>query len=260
MWTFFEPFLTIFEPFLDHFWTVFRPYFRPKLTQMGLFYFEMCLAQNVVFLSIYRRYWQHLSIHIYPYINILTHQPPLLSPPTHPPHLQNGGCRPTGTDLIVHTDTAAVAETALRSLNYHSGILFLEELLVVAERIHHAPAKGQGAKAGGEDWGVYGGVRAVWRQLSALYGSLGENDILLGLAEKVSSRARETREAIDAEVSGNHRLAIVKYGALLEAAAAQEERGRGGRGGRDRDSGWGMDSQDDSADKDNAMMEEDDSQ
>ena len=114
---------------------------------------------------------------------------------------------------------------------------------------------GVGVGKGWGDWGVHGGVRAVWRQLSSLYGSLGEKDILLGLAEKVSSRSRETREAIDAEVSGDHRLAIVKYAALLEAAAAQEEKGRGKR---DRDSGWGMDSQRDSAGNNDAMQEEED--
>ena len=79
------------------------------------------------------------------------------------------------------------------------GILYLEELLAIATRIESAPHAGTGAKTsgtakataerggggGGGGDGVYGGTTAVWRQLSKLYGALGDNDVLLGLAEKV---------------------------------------------------------------------------
>ena len=60
--------------------------------------------------------------------------------------------------------------------------------------------------------------KIIWRQLSRLYTVLGETDILLGLAERVSTYPLETRRAIDAEVCGDYRRAVELYGDLLEKA------------------------------------------
>ena len=73
--------------------------------------------------------------------------------------------------------------------------MYLEELLAIAARIETAPHPGTGARASASASAsakttaeeVYGGATAVWRQLSKLYGALGDNDVLLGLAEKVGA-------------------------------------------------------------------------
>jgi hypothetical protein len=67
----------------------------------------------------------------------------------------------------------------------------------------------------------------VWRQLSVLYSALGENDILLGLAERVGAYPRQTRRAIDAEVCGDYRKAVLLYGELFDLA---RKRYRGSKG------------------------------
>jgi hypothetical protein len=159
-----------------------------------------------------------------------------------PRHTRNKGARPQGQGLLSFTPVEAVAEAALKSLNFHAGIQYLEGLLLVTARIKKCPVpkaaggkKGRRGSAPAEEMQIVGAEelpevrdeRIVWRQLSVLYSALGENDILLGLAERVGAYPRQTRRAIDAEVCGDYRKAVLLYGELFDLA---RKRYRGSKG------------------------------
>ena len=153
-----------------------------------------------------------------------------------PRHTRNKGARPQGQGLLSCAPVEAVAEAALKSLNFHAGIQYLEGLLLTTARIRKCPvprpAGGKKAKRSSlpltvEDMQVQADAeghlelrdeKVVWRQLSVLYSALGENDILLGLAERVGAYPRHTRRAIDAEVCGDYRKAVHLYGELFDLA------------------------------------------
>ena len=158
-----------------------------------------------------------------------------------PRHTRNKGARPQGQGLLSFTPIEAVAKAALKSLNFHAGIQYLEGLLLVTARIKKCPIpkaaggkKGRKSTAPVEDMQVQVGTeglpevrdeKIVWRQLSVLYSALGENDILLGLAERVGAYPRQTRRAIDAEVCGDYRKAVSLYGELFDLARKRYELG-----------------------------------
>ena len=108
-------------------------------------------------------------------------------------------------------DPAAVAEASLQSLNYHAGILLLEEMLLLDEARAQARgrpypvaggansgglgaagrkrSRGGGASAGEGPLGVGaegggGAQQDVWLQLSRLYAALGEDAVLVGLSAR----------------------------------------------------------------------------
>ena len=104
--------------------------------------------------------------------------------------LRHDGGRPAGEGLLVHADTAGAAACAVASLNFHAGALYLEEHLAISERVRAAkPAAGAAVAAvvaaDGSVFAAPRGPQHVWRQLSRLYGMMGDSDVLLGLAEKV---------------------------------------------------------------------------
>jgi hypothetical protein len=132
-----------------------------------------------------------------------------------------------------------VATSALRSLNYHSGIVLLEELLLAARgdmssatALARLKGKGKGARragaaeAGGDDddrTGGYDGANAdAWLQLSRLYGALGEKDVLVGLSAR-AARDPGTNVALDLEIGGNYSDAIKEYNRLIQAHMDDDE-------------------------------------
>lgn len=151
-----------------------------------------------------------------------------------PRHTRNKGARPQGQNLLSFAPIEAVADAALKSLNFHAGIQYLEGLLLVISRIKKCPTpkaaggkKGRRGSAPAEEMQLLMGgdghvevrdEKIVWRQLSVLYSALGESDILLGLAERVGAYPRQTRRAIDAEVCGDYRKAVSLYGELFDLA------------------------------------------
>ena len=152
----------------------------------------------------------------------------------------NNGMIPQGGDLFVFFSTLEITEIAMKSLNYHAGIQYLESLLIVSNRINECIRTTQEKKKlnygikvankkefsskknennnnndNNETFSTVRDNRIVWQQVSRLYSALGENDILLGLAERVSAYPKKTRKAIDAEVSGDFRGAVELYADLL---------------------------------------------
>ena len=103
---------------------------------------------------------------------------------------------------IFALEPAVVAESSLRSLNYQSGIVLLEEMLLVrrGDLKMGLAAKKAIAKTGKTAPGVAGGGGAdttmtaadsraydeansdSWLQLSRLYAALGEKDVLVGIS------------------------------------------------------------------------------
>ena len=155
----------------------------------------------------------------------------------------NNGMIPQGRDLFVFFSTVDITEIAMKSLNFHAGIQYLESLLIVLSRINECVRTTQEKKKSNNE-GKIGNKkelssknnnnnsnntdndndntlctildnRIIWQQISRLYGALGENDILLGLAERVSAYPKRTRKAVDAEVSGDFREAVKIYADLL---------------------------------------------
>jgi DNA-PKcs, CC5 len=162
---------------------------------------------------------------------------------------KNKGVKPWGTELFSFSSVEEITEISLKSLNFHSGIQYLESLLLISKRIQQCPhqdttlLKKKGRKSvtlsqnnndnnnnnnDNNDNNNNNNTtnttpnneprdeRTIWLQLSRLYSALGENDILLGLAERVGSFPHQTRRAIDAEVSGDYRKAVQLYGDLFD--------------------------------------------
>lgn len=100
-------------------------------------------------------------------------------------------------------DAVVVADASLRSLNYHSGILLLEEILLLRMKANaHAEQEYDEANEG------------EWLQLSRLYAALNEKDVLVGLSKR-SAKHEETREALKYEQMGNFSKAIGVYNKLI---------------------------------------------
>ena len=162
---------------------------------------------------------------------------------------ENKGLKPWGLELFSFSSVEEITEISLKSLNFHSGIQYLESLLLISKRIQQCPnqdttlLKKKGRKSvtlsQNDDDNNYDNSdkndnntnknntnitpnneprdeRTICLQLSRLYSALGENDVLLGLAERVGSFPHQTRRAIDAEVSGDYRKAVQLYGDLFD--------------------------------------------
>ncbi|CAM9285642.1 unnamed protein product [Discosporangium mesarthrocarpum] len=118
-----------------------------------------------------------------------------------------------------------VADTSISSLNLHSGILLLEEALVRSKVRTLAAAKTSYAnpRGRGRAQTTAGGVEAErveseadqdhWLQLSRLYATLGERDVLVGLSAR-ASRLERTREALEEELTGDYAAALGVYSDL----------------------------------------------
>lgn len=98
-----------------------------------------------------------------------------------------------------------ISSTAIASLNYHGGILLLEEQLL---------AKYQASSDEGEDANRF---EQIWINLARLYSTLEEKDMIMGLLFQIS-RLHDTRKALDAEIRGDYPLAVTTYNRLLEAS------------------------------------------
>ncbi|CAM9159135.1 unnamed protein product, partial [Hapterophycus canaliculatus] len=135
-----------------------------------------------------------------------------------------------------------VASTALSSLNIHSGILLLEDSIMRTGR-ERAAAVGtsevasgassvgrggqqhrrrRGAKGAENTYGKLNvamdlekGQQDSWLQLSKLYAALGERDALVGVAAR-ASKSKETRHALEAELSGDYESALENYRELMD--------------------------------------------
>lgn len=107
-------------------------------------------------------------------------------------------------------DAVVVADASLRSLNYHSGILLLEEILLLRmSSVAHLEQEYDEANEG------------EWLQLSRLYAALNEKDVLVGLSKR-SAKHEETREALKFEQMGNFNKAIGVYNKLISRQAQYE--------------------------------------
>jgi hypothetical protein len=165
-------------------------------------------------------------------------------------------------------EPSVVAESSLRSLNYQSGILLLEEMLLVrrgdlsiaqamatlqraraaAHQAAHGPASAKAAstsssrrgasseaaaaEAEGEGGGRgYDGANSDgWLQLSRLYAALGEKDVLVGLSLRAAQH-EGTHEALRLELAGQHASAITCYNKLLTRQELLLRKQKGGGGG-----------------------------
>jgi hypothetical protein len=163
-------------------------------------------------------------------------------------------------------EPSVVAESSLRSLNYQSGILLLEEMLLVrrgdlsiaqamatlqraraaAHQAAHGPASAKAASTSSSRRGASseaaategeGGGRGYdgansdgWLQLSRLYAALGEKDVLVGLSLRAAQH-EGTHEALRLELAGQHASAITCYNKLLTRQEQLLRKQKGGGGG-----------------------------
>ena len=149
---------------------------------------------------------------------------------------KNNGMVPQGGELLVLSSAVDITEAAMKSLNFHAGIQYLENLLLVSNRINECVLgtaqetkksklkvktkieddnRNDNNNNNNNILSILKDDKIIWQQLSRLYSALGEYDILLGLAEKISVYHIKTRKAIDAEVSGDYRKAVKMYADLL---------------------------------------------
>eukprot|EP00752_Nemacystus_decipiens_P003549 g3275.t1 len=146
-----------------------------------------------------------------------------------------------GGDAIV-LPPELVANTALSSLNIHSGIMLLEDSIMRTGKERAATATEAGETGGGGGGGsgkrrrrgsgnqqqqqqqpgtldavpvdLEKGQQDSWLQLSKLYAALGERDALVGVAAR-ASKSEETRQALQAELSGEYDVALKIYKKLM---------------------------------------------
>ncbi|CAM9225962.1 unnamed protein product, partial [Choristocarpus tenellus] len=137
-----------------------------------------------------------------------------------------------GPSGAVSLPPSLVADTAISSLNLHSGIVLLEEALIRGktgkcsllplEVVGHIPNRKQAGKIRGMGSGSAVGVglesfseanQDHWLQLSRLYAALGERDVLVGLSAR-ASRLERTRSALEEELAGDFSAALAIYSDL----------------------------------------------
>ena len=113
---------------------------------------------------------------------------------------------------------------AISSLNYHTGIQIIEELLLVYKKLNitNTSLSTTSVIATMPTTTTTNlttnSINQLWKQLSRLYESLGDTDTLLILAMKLttSTTAEDTKSAIDAESQHNYEEAIKIYKSLIE--------------------------------------------
>jgi hypothetical protein len=109
-------------------------------------------------------------------------------------------------------DPERIGDIAAASLNYHSGIFFLEQQLLV--RFHLQNITGRP---------IDPTLRSsIWMQLARLYGALEEKDMLVGLLYQISEVSL-TRQALDAEIKGEYPASIELYNQLILASERNHE-------------------------------------
>lgn len=153
----------------------------------------------------------------------------LLQRCVHHIHVEKAASR-TGLDLVkFKIAPELISEVSLQTLNYHTGIELLEESLlafhtVVAKPLH-PKAKRAAVTTSPADGSRSQTEYSIYRHLSRLYGMIGEDSILIGLAAKLSSSfANDARRAIDAEISGDFPEAIQIYSSLrLESNTSSKD-------------------------------------
>lgn len=107
--------------------------------------------------------------------------------------------------VLSELSPSLVATLSLQSMNYHSGILFLEEQIMVRD-LRLTEVKNSGQRSSHSDKHLH--------HLCSLYEALGDKDTLVGLYVKLSS-FEETSRALDAELAGNFHEAIEVYNDLI---------------------------------------------
>ena len=104
-----------------------------------------------------------------------------------------------------------ISDLSSSSLNFHGGIQLLEEMLLCNQNDSLSTKKN-----------VFNEL-PLWRNLVTLYSQIGESDVLLGLAVKLSKDyPNETTKALDAENCGNFSLALKTYSDLIEKASIRD--------------------------------------
>lgn len=115
-----------------------------------------------------------------------------------------------GMPLLSALPSGLVTERGLATLNLHASIALLEEKLI-ALRLE---AKGEDKPEGRE-------AQSVWRDLSRLYEALGDRDVMLNLAARMSHDA-QTGAALDCELRKDFSGACTIYDELRAVADTAE--------------------------------------
>ena len=134
---------------------------------------------------------------------------------------RSGGQGGDGDGEPPPVEAAVIAESSLKSYNFHSGIAVLEQsLLKRGER-----AKEDGASDASQD---------AWFQLARLYAALGERDVLVGLTAR-AARNEETHRALQYELEGQYGKAIGLYNRCIERQQKLSGKGRGSSSAEDEE-------------------------
>lgn len=118
---------------------------------------------------------------------------------------------------LTHLPSSTIASSAKRSGNLHSGVRLLEKQLMRLTDQPAEPTPGKLARRGGRGEVRVGGTveeTEVRILLSELYGLLGEEDVVRGLAAQVC-QSEHTRLALAAEARGDSEVALRQAEASL---------------------------------------------
>ena len=111
--------------------------------------------------------------------------------------------------LLSLVDAAKIATAAISSLNFHAGILLLEDQIL--SRFQSASVDASRGAVVCRD------TESNWINLTRLYNHIQEKDIIQGLLFQIS-QLKDTRDALDAEMRGNYPRAIEILNELIEAS------------------------------------------
>ena len=116
-----------------------------------------------------------------------------------------------------------IFSAALSSYNYHRGILLLEKQILQNERISRASSRRSRGKTApaAEKFQASDKLDEEWMQLIKLYKALQDEDVLLGLYDRLCS-APETKKALEAELRGDYKTALLTYDKSLDQLDAAD--------------------------------------
>ena len=135
-------------------------------------------------------------------------------------------------DTFIKIKPQLIYKTSMVSYNYHVGILLLEkQILQFAQQktIEYQNRLNKKSKKSGKkelksleiDDEMNKEIENEWNELIKLYKSLGDEDILLGLYERLC-KTSYTKKALEYELTGDYKSALVTYEQALDKSESQK--------------------------------------
>ncbi|KAJ5076723.1 DNA-dependent protein kinase catalytic subunit [Anaeramoeba ignava] len=111
-------------------------------------------------------------------------------------------------------DIHLIGETSYKSFNFSTGIMVIENFLANENTLLNMKMEAMEFEKTGEKSDEKE-PQKIWLELSRLYSLLGEEDVVTGLSEKIST-SKFAKQAIGDQMKGNYKKALENYNKALE--------------------------------------------